>query len=180
VPRKRHVVLGEVIGAHGTRGELRIAVLGDGPENLTRAPVLWLLDRKRGADDESPRALEVTSARPARAGEVRLALRGVESRDAAEALVGWLVGAEEDHLAPLPSGEFYWYQLVGCTVVSSDGHALGTVRALWDTGAHDVLVVEDEEGAEVLLPVAADLLREVDVERGRIVIEVPEGLLDPR
>jgi 16S rRNA processing protein RimM len=174
----RHVVLGEVIGAHGTRGELRVAVLGDGPENLTRAPVLWLLDRTRGAHDASPRALEVEAARPSRAGEVRLALRGIGSREAAQALVGALVGVEASQLAPLPSGEFYWYQLVGCTVVSSHGRALGTVRALWDTGAHDVLVVEDERGAEVLLPAAEDLLREVDVERGRIVIEVPEGLLD--
>jgi 16S rRNA processing protein RimM len=109
---------------------------------------------------------------------VRLALRGIGSREAAQALVGALVGVEAGQLAPLPSGEFYWYQLVGCTVVSSHGRALGTVRALWDTGAHDVLVVEDERGAEVLLPAAEDLLREVDVERGRIVIEVPEGLLD--
>lgn len=171
-------MLGEVIGAHGTRGELRVAVFGDGPANLLRVPALALLDPDR-PEDPPVREVEVERAAEGRAGEVWLRLQGVESREAAQALAGLLVGAAPEHLAPLPDGEFYWYQLVGCAVEAHDGRALGRVRALWDTGAHDVLVVEDEKGRELLLPLATALLRELDVERGRIVIEVPEGLLDP-
>jgi 16S rRNA processing protein RimM len=170
------VELGEVIGAHGVRGALRVAVLGDGPANLLRMRSLlaW------GPDpDPAPRAWEVESAAAGRPGEVRMRLRGIESREAAQALAGLRLGARPEDLEPLPDGEFYWFQLVGCAVEAHDGRALGTVRALFETGAADVLVVEDETGREVLLPAAADLLREVDVERGRIVIEVPEGLLDP-
>ena len=169
------VVLGKVIGAHGTRGELRVAIFGDGPANLLRAPELIL-----GAPTESAdRIVKVESAVTGRPGEVRLTLQGVDSREAAQALAGLRVSVEPRHLEPLPSGEFYWYQLVGCAVEAHDGRALGTVRALLETGAHDVLVVEDADGQEVLLPTAGDLLREVDVARGRIVIEVPDGLLDP-
>jgi 16S rRNA processing protein RimM len=172
----RAVVLGEVIGAHGTQGELRVAVLGDGPANLLRVRSLVLL----GAEDApDPGEREVESARAGRPGEVRMRLAGVASREAAQALAGLRVAARPEQLEPLENGEHYWFQLVGCAVEAHDGRALGTVRALWETGAHDVLVVEDETGREVLLPAAADLLREVDVERGRIVIEVPEGLLDP-
>ncbi len=174
------VELGEVIGAHGTAGELRVAVLGDGPANLTNLRSLVLIGPDRvlvpgGREVER----EVESARAGRPGEVRLRLRGVGSREAAQALAGLRVGARPEQLEPLREGEHYWFQLVGCAVEAHDGRALGTVRALWETGAADVLVVEDESGREVLLPAAADLLREVDVERGRIVIEVPEGLLDP-
>ena len=169
------VVLGEVIGAHGTRGELRVAIFGDGPANLLRAPELIL-----GAPPEhADRIVKVQSAVAGRPGEVRLTLHGVHSREAAQALAGLQVSVEPRHLEPLPSGEFYWYQLVGCAVEAHDGRALGTVRALLETGAHDVLVVEDADGHEVLLPTAGDLLREVDVARGRIVIEVPDGLLAP-
>ena len=178
MPPAGRVVLGRVIGAHGTRGELRVAVFGDGPDNLLRAPEL-ALEAERPGSGARERIAEVTSAAPGRPGEVRLTLRGIESREAVQALAGLLVSVAPRHLAPLPDGEFYWYQLVGCAVEAHDGRALGTVRALWETGAHDVLVVEDEEGREVLLPAAADLLREVDIARGRIVIEVPEGLLDP-
>lgn len=169
------VVLGKVIGAHGTRGELRVAIFGDGPANLLRAPELIL-----GAPPEhAERIVEVESAVAGRPGEVRLTLHGVDSREAAQALAGLRVSVEPRHLEPLPSGEFYWFQLIGCAVEAHDGRALGTVRALLETGAHDVLVVEDADGQEVLLPTAGDLLREVDVARGRIVIEVPDGLLDP-
>jgi 16S rRNA processing protein RimM len=171
----RGVVLGEVIGAHGTRGELRVAIFGDGPANLLRAPELMLGPRT----EEPDRTVAVERAVTGRPGEVRLTLRGVESREAAQALAGLRVSVEPRHLEPLPNGEFYWYQLIGCAVEATDGRALGTVRALLETGAHDVLVVEDAEGQEVLLPTAGDLLREVDVARGRIVIEVPAGLLDP-
>jgi 16S rRNA processing protein RimM len=165
-----------VIGAHGVRGELRVQVLGDGPANLLHLRSLTLLGPD-GAPEPGER--EVESAAAGRAGEVRLRLRGVGSREAAQALSGLRVAARPEQLAPLAEGEHYWFQLVGCAVETPDGRALGTVRALWETGAADVLVVVDGAGREVLLPAAADLLREVDVERGRIVIEVPEGLLDP-
>lgn len=169
------VALGEVLGAHGRAGEVRVRIFGDGPANLLRAPALAL---GAGPDDPAARVFEVVGATPGRPQDIRLALRGVESREAAQALAGLVVSGEARHLTPLPDGEFYWYQLVGCVVWAHDGRALGTVRALWDTGAHDVLVVEDERGEEVLLPAAAALLREVDVAARRIVIEVPEGLLD--
>jgi len=169
------VVLGEVIGAHGTCGELRVAIFGDGPANLLRAPELIL-----GAPPEhADRVVKVQSAVAGRPGEVRLTLHGVDSRETARALAGLRVSVAPRHLEPLPSGEFYWYQLVGCAVEAHDGRALGTVRGLFETGAHDVLVVEDADGREVLLPTAGDLLREVDVAGRRIVIEVPDGLLDP-
>lgn len=170
------VELGEVIGAHGVSGELRVAVLGDGPANLLRVRSLVAI----GAGDAGGREeMEVESAVAGRPGEVRLRLRGIESREAARALAGLRLGAPPAALERLPDGEWYWFELVGCAVEAADGRALGTVRALWETGAADVLVMEDETGRELLLPAAAALLREVDVEKGRIVIEVPGGLLDP-
>jgi 16S rRNA processing protein RimM len=171
------VALGEIVGAHGLRGEVRVRHFADEPRHLLGATRLAI-----GADAEGKGAkeYEVEAARTGRRGEVRFELRGVASREAAQALGGLLVTGDPSELEPLPEGEFYWYQLVGCYVESSDGRRIGTVRAIGETGAHDVLVVVDETGAEVLLPTAGDLLREVDVERGRIVIEVVPGLLDPR
>jgi len=150
--------------------------VGDGPENLQRAPTLAI---GAGPADPAARVMEVVAARPGRPGELRVTLRGVESREAAEALTGRYASGEVGWLAPLPSGEHYGHEWIGCRVEAEDGRVLGTLRALWDTGAHDVLVVEGSDGRELLLPAAQALLREVDVERRRIVIEVPEGLLDP-
>lgn len=169
------VVLGKVVGAHGTRGELRIRWAGDGPENLMRAPSLAL---GAAAGDLAARRYEVKRIAPGRGGEVRVELEGVATREAAASLAGLLVLGEPRHLEPLPPGEHYCFEWIGCTAWASDGRRLGRVREIWETGAHDVLVVEDEAGREVLLPAAEALLREVDVAGRRIVIEVPQGLLE--
>ncbi len=118
----------------------------------------------------------VESVAPGRRGELRVALEGVEDRDAAEALRGRRVLVEAAELEALPAGEYYGYQLVGCRIEGQDGALVGTVREIWETGGPDLLVVEGEGGREHLLPAA--LLREVDVEGRRAVVELVPGLLD--
>lgn len=170
------VVLGRVAGAHGVQGEVRIRFFGDGPENLLEARAVWIAERR---DDPAARRFEVKGGGNARPGEVRLALRGIDDREAAQALRGSLVLVDAADLPALPDGDYYWYELVGCRVESKDGAALGTVRELLETGAHDVLVVEDEDGHTRLIPTAAGFLGEIDVANRRIVVEDLPGLLDP-
>lgn len=109
-----------------------------------------------------------------RPGEARLKLEGVDSREAAEAQTGLLVCCDPAALEALPSGEFYWYELIGCTLWSSEGRRLGVLRSLLATGAHDVFVVECEGGEELLLPAVESLIREIDPVTQRIVVEVPQ------
>ena len=135
------VVLGQVAGAHALSGEIRVQYFGDGPRNLLQVPEVWL---GRDREDADARRFAVVRTGRGRAGEVRLALQGVDDRDAAAALRGLFVLADVTCLEPLPDGEFYWHELIGCEVVGRDGSEIGTVQEIWDTGAHDVLVVEDE------------------------------------
>ena len=169
------VGLGQLTGAHGVRGEVRVRYFGDTPDNLLAQGRVWLA---RERDDPGARGFDVSSGGSGRAGEVRLTLGGVGDRDAAQQLRGLLVLAEADGLAPLPDGDYYWHELVGCRVESSHGRALGRVSEIWQTGAHDVLVVDDEQGARHLGPTAREVMTEVDVVAGRIVIELVPGLWD--
>jgi 16S rRNA processing protein RimM len=169
------VVIGKVLGAHSTSGELRVRWLGDGPRNLMRARRIAF---GPSAADPALRWHEVKRVAPGRDREVRAEVEGIETREAAAALAGLFAIVDRAELEPLPPGEHYWFEWIGCAVEASDGRALGTVRELWDAGAHDVLVVEDTTGRELLLPVAQALLRDVDMERRRIVIDVPDGLLE--
>lgn len=171
----RRVVLGRVSGAHGLRGELRVQYFGDDPENLAAAPELWL-----GSDraDPAARRFEVVRVSSGRPGEVRVALRGLDDRDAAESLRGRLVLGDPAHLVPLADGEFYWHELVGCAVWSTEGEAIGTVREIWETGAHDVLVVETADGRQHLLSTARELMPEVDVAARRVSVRLLPGMLD--
>jgi len=196
------VALGRVLGAHGLRGEIRVRVLGDHPGHLCRAKRVWLsgssgaaiADRVAGEagraqgheaapgpgeDAAAAAARTVTEARAGRPGEVRIRLEGVSDREEAQALEGlWVLGETAD-LEPLAEGEWYWYEVVGCRVQADDGTPIGVVREIWETGAHDVLVVAGEDGRTRLLPAAETFLKEVDIRERRIVIEVISGLLDP-
>ena len=150
--------------------------LGDGPDHLLELSEAWLGGAR---DDVRARHFEIGFAGTGRRGEVRLALEGVSDREAAFQLRGLLVLARSEQLAPLPEGEFYWYQLVGCTVVGRDGGEIGTVVEIWETGAHDVMVVRGPGGERHLLSTARELMPEIDLESRRIVVEVIPGLLEP-
>jgi 16S rRNA processing protein RimM len=169
------VTLGQVIGAHGLRGELRVRLFDGTDNNLRALSSVWL-----AREEGDPKAVEarVRAVGSGRRGEARLALEGVGDREAAEALRGRLVQTGVDQLGPLAAGEYYQYQLVGCRVEDAAGRVLGVVRGIWETGAPDVLVVEDEAQRELLIPAVGGILREVDVAARRIVIDPPEGLVD--
>lgn len=150
--------------------------LGDGPDNLLRAERVAL-----GSDEHADRwrAVRDTQLRQGRHGEVRIEVEGIETREAAAAHTGLFVVGDAARLATLPPGEHYWYEWIGCSVTTSEGRRLGVVREIWDAGAHDVLVIEEEETRrERLVPVVGALLRDVDVAARRIVMDVPQGLLD--
>ncbi|MDD9802118.1 MAG: ribosome maturation factor RimM [Deltaproteobacteria bacterium] len=171
------VALGRVVGAHGLRGQLRVRCLGDDPGNLLAAASIELADA-RGAGDPAPQRCEIREAAAGRAGEVRLRLAGVDDRNAALALRGQLLLGDSADLAALPEGEFYWFQLIGCRVERA-GRTLGRVREIWETGAHDVLVVSGCDGRERLIPTARELMPEVDLAARRIAIADLPGLGDP-
>jgi 16S rRNA processing protein RimM len=174
----RRVVLGRAVGAHGVRGALRVRVLGDGPEHLLAAPWVELSFRERDPlGDPERRRLEVVSAARGRPGEVRLALAGVGDRDEALALRGALLVGDAALLEPLAPGEHYWFELVGCRVEAEGGGDLGTVREIWETGAHDVLVIADAAGREHLIPATDPFLLRVDPAARRIVVATVPGLL---
>jgi 16S rRNA processing protein RimM len=177
-PTPNRVVLGQVAGPHGVRGQLRIAVLGDEPANLAAAPWVELsFEREAPADDPRARRYEVTFAGPGRSREIRLGLAGVGDRDAADALRGAYVLGDVALLAPLAEGEHYWFELVGCAVEDEAGRSLGTLAEIWETGAHDVLVVV-ADGRRHLIPAAEPFVRSVDPTARRIVVAPVPGLLD--
>ena len=174
-------MLGRIVGAHGVRGAVRVRFFGDGPENLLRQEQIWCSERE---SDEAARAYNVQGGGSSRAGEVRLDLEGIGDRDAAAALRGQFVFGDASRFERLEDGEFYWYELIGFRVETGDGTAIGTVREIWETGAHDLLVVAPDPadaaaGAkERLIPTARDILTEIDREGRRVRIAELPGLLD--
>jgi 16S rRNA processing protein RimM len=97
-------------------------------------------------------------------------LEGVNDRTGAEALMGLDVAVLRDEMPEADEDEYYWDDLIGLGVVNLAGEALGRVEGLLETGANDVLQVRDEE-RERLIPFVDAVVKEVDLEAGRMVVD---------
>jgi 16S rRNA processing protein RimM len=169
---ERLVVIGEIARPHGLRGEMRVTPLTDHPERFEGVTDCVLWDQARDTRERC----RVTRAR--RQGvAVLLSLAGYDTVEAAGALVGRLVALPEAEALPLPPGQFYPWQLEGCRVLTDDGREVGRVTRVEQGAAQDLWVVSD--GArERLIPAVAEIVLEVDVAAGRVVIRPPDGLLE--
>ncbi len=160
---KTAVSVGRVAGAHGLRGEVKVAPLTDFPERFDPGSRLWL--------EGTPRVVEGSRWR---GGLVYLKLAGVDSREAAAKLRGKELMVPEAQ--PLrESGRYYRHDIVGLRVEDRRGQWLGRVVDVLVTGANDVYVVRGERG-ELLLPAVEDVVGEVDLAGGRLVVELLPGL----
>jgi 16S rRNA processing protein RimM len=114
----------------------------------------------------------------ARAGKhILLRLEGVDSREAAQRLRGTDLWIPSSEAMALPPGEFFVDDIIGLTMVTDTGQTLGTVRDILTTGANDVYIVAGSPG-DILIPAIHDVVREIDVTRGTIVIHPMDGLLE--
>lgn len=169
----RWVAVGQIVKTHGIRGALLIAPYG---ETLSRRQCgQWLF--VQAPTSGVPRPLRLLEKKPL-GGQWLVRLEGVEDVEAARRFVGLEVGVPEEELAPLEDGEFYHHQLVGLRVLRTDGMVLGRVVGILETRAHDLYVVETDSGREVLLPAVAEIVHAIDVPRGVMVVDPPEGLLE--
>lgn len=169
---QRLVVIGEIARPHGLRGEMRVTPLTDRPERFADVTECVLWDRARDIRE----SCRVTGARRQGAA-VLISLAGCETVEAAAALVGRLVALPEAEALPLPPGRFYPWQLEGCRVSTDDGREVGRVIRIEQSAAQDLWVVSDGT-RECLIPAVAEIVLEVDVAAGRVVIRPPDGLLE--
>ena len=157
------VLLGKIVGVFGVEGWVKVHSYTEPRENLFRYRP-WIL-----RDGAGERTVEQARGRAQGQGLVA-AIPGIEDRDAAAALIGTEIFVERTSLPPAKEGEYYWSDLEGLEVVLEDGRTLGRVSHLFSTGANDVLVVKGER--ERLLPyVTGDVVKSVELESGRIVVD---------
>ena len=169
-PDEPLVELGPIVNRHGIRGELRL--LPHNPQSDAAASsdelvLLWPGGRR-----------ETRRVRGARRHKrfVLLQLDGVADADAAEALVGCTVAVPRAALPPAGRDAVYHADLLGCAVVTTAGETLGTVREIMSTRSNDVCVVRDGR-REVLVPMVADVIAEIDLAGRRVVVNPLPGLL---
>lgn len=173
------VAVGRVLRPHGLRGEVVVEVLSDVPGRLDPGSRLFA---SRGESGRMPErtltTLTVTASQPHKSG-ARVRFQGIEDCDAAEALRDMVLEVERSAVPAAEPGTYYYYELLGCRCYDGE-RDLGEVVDLAEDGGGLLLIVLMIAEGELRVPVpfVESFLREVDVARGRIVLDLPPGLLE--
>jgi 16S rRNA processing protein RimM len=172
------LVVGHLNKPHGTKGELFVWPLTDHPESVYAPGVSVFLANSDGdGPDPTTGSLRITAVRPFRNGYL-VSLHGVTDRNRAEELRGRYLVMPIEELPPLAEGQLFYHQLLGMEVVTKDGRRLGEIAEVYELRPAAMLEVRGPEG-DVMIPYLSHIVVEVDAEAGRMVIDPPEGLLEP-
>jgi 16S rRNA processing protein RimM len=157
------VVIGTIAAPHGVRGTLKVKVLGSG-RHLRKGvkPVVKGERRRILAARETPKGFLVD-------------FEGIEDRELAGCLRGTELLLDREELDALDAEEFYVGDLVGLEAYDAAGTRLGSVANIFETPAYEVLVVRDDESAEHYVPFTLEHVPSVDMEEGRVVMNLSEG-----
>ena len=170
------LMVGRVIRSHGIRGEIKVLPESDDLDSLLDLPRVYI-----GEQDTSALPLEITAARLQQTKKgvaVLMSLKGIDTRDKADALRQQIVYAMQSDLPPLEEGEYFLHEIIGCRVETDKAELVGTLKEIIELPGHDVYVIKRPGRPDAMVPAVPTFIEKVDVDAQLIVIRPIEGLLD--
>lgn len=163
------VTVGKVTGVHGLAGNLKVWSL-DGSVDIFREGRSVQLKSEKGTGIW----YQIQKMTPYKKG-VLLVLEGIEDRDQAQALVPYDILMKREDLPEPEEDTYYWQDLLGLDVMDQNRGNIGKVDSIFPTGAHDILVVKNEN-METMVPMVGSIILSVNIKDRMIDINLPEGL----
>jgi 16S rRNA processing protein RimM len=164
--------IGRIVRSHGLTGQVKVL------SYLESQGVLDDLDQVAVGRNVRETKVFFFDAVQKGKGSFIVKLRGIESREAAAALVGLSLWIPSEKMKGLSDDEYYWHEIIGLEVVTEDDRSLGKVVSVFPTGSNDVYVCRGN-GREILLPAIGDVVRRIDRDRKVMEVRLLEGLADP-
>ncbi|MCD6527424.1 MAG: 16S rRNA processing protein RimM [Desulfuromonas sp.] len=163
--------VGTIIGTHGLRGDLKIRPQTSGSQALLDASTIELQ-----CSDGRKLTADVVKASMHKQ-MVLLLLKGYDHINKVEGLTGAEVYMALDELADLEEDSLYWHQLEGLQVIDRQQGDIGVLSSILETGGHDVYITRSSRG-EVMFPAVDAFIEEIDLERGVMRVNLPDGLIE--
>ena len=171
--KKDFLFIGEIVGVHGVKGNIRISSFAESLSAFNPGSVLLLRHNKGWEKTYSIKWVKPHTRTPL------LALKGIESRTQAEGLIGSKLYIEKSRLPALEEGIFYWFDIIGLSVFTVEGEFIGRVESIMPTGSNDVYIVKDITGdheKETLIPALEAVIKSIDLKHKTMQVDLPEGL----
>lgn len=168
--KKGFIAIGKIVGAHGIHGAVKVYSYSESFSVFETGNTLCL----KNDPDSNGSCYRIKEFTP----HSRFALvffEGVDSRDLAHSLKGFEIFIEKSKLPELEEETYYWDDIIGLYVYTSDGDCLGQIESIIQTGSNDVYVVNSED-KEILIPALESVVLHIDIEQKTMKVKLPEGL----
>lgn len=166
---KERIRIGRIVNTHGLRGEMKVYPLTDDPERFGEIAYLFI-----GQDEKKKKILSVKYHK----NMVLLKIEGIDTIEKAEALREEYLFIDRENLRELGEDEHLIADLIGLEVIDVSGRKIGRLKDVLSYAANDVYLIESAEGREYLIPGLKRFVPEIDMEKGRIVIDPIEGMIE--
>ena len=166
----KYLELGQIVNTFGIKGQVKVMPFTDDIKKFDKLKEIYI---------EKKHELKLFQIEKVNYSKnmVILKLKGIETPEEAESLRNSYLKIDRKDAKKLPEGTYYIADLIGLDVYTDENELLGKVDYIYNTGSNDIYVVKDEQGKEILLPAIKDVLKQVDLENGKIIVHIIEGLI---
>ena len=164
-----YLSIGQIINTHGLRGAVKVYPLTDDISRFEKLKEVYV-EENDGIVKYKMESVKFLSS------TVSVKLKGVDSEEAANKLRGSYIKVDRKSAVKLPKDTYFICDLIDLEVYDEKGLLLGTVKDVLQTGSNDVYVIQSS-GKDILIPALKDIVKKIDLENKKILVEMPEGLI---
>ena len=161
--------VGQIVNTFGIKGQLKVKPFTDDMERFEELKTLYICKKNE------MKKVEIEDVKYNKQC-VLLKVKGIEDLTEAEKYKGLFLKIDRKDAKKLPKDTYFIADILGLEVYTDEGELLGKVDDIFPTGANDVYVVKDELGKQILLPSIPEVLKEIDLEKGKVIVHLIEGL----
>lgn len=164
--------IGKIVNTHGIRGEVKVVRITDFEERFRVGETAYI------SKEKNELVPVIIDGHRIHKGFDLVHFENFDNINDVEKLKGSFLQIKEAQLTELEEHEFYYYEIIDCDVLTVKGEMVGTIKEILSPGANDVWVIKPLKGKDILIPYIEEVVKEVDIENKRVVIDPMEGLLD--
>ena len=170
---ENYLAVGKIVNTQGLKGEVRVISVTDfANERYKKGALLTIFQ-----DGKETVEVTVKSHRKHKNFDL-LTFENHPRIEDVEIYKGSELKVSKEHIQELEGEDYYYHQIIGLSVVTDEGEELGEIKEILSPGANDVWVVKGKAKKDILLPYIDDVVKDVNLEEGRVVVSIMEGLLD--
>lgn len=170
---ENYLTVGKIVNTQGLKGEVRVISVTDFVNERYKKGALLTIFQ----DGKETVEVTVKSHRKHKNFDL-LTFENHPRIEDVEIYKGSELKVSKEHIQELEGEDYYYHQIIGLSVVTDEGEELGEIKEILSPGANDVWVVKGKAKKDILLPYIDDVVKEVNLEEGRVVVSIMEGLLD--